>query len=1195
MNTNQLKRFAQAARNKLIEQVGAKLQFVLTHDTAELRGKQEALKKLKEAQKSLGDEALIEKVAYTWFNRLVALRFMDVNDYQPLGLQVISPATEGGHVPALLEAAHAGHLPEDLGLNTAEINQILDGKTGAANPDNEVFRQLLVAACNQLHEIFPFLFEKINDYTELLLPDDLTSNRSIVNDVVDGMSAEDCAEVEIIGWLYQFYISEKKDEVFASKSKVKKEDIPAATQLFTPRWIVEYMVQNTVGKLWLQNRPQSKLRDYMPYYIESPSAEAEDNLQLSSPEELTLLDQACGSGHILVYGFELLSKIYEEEGYNPSEIPTMIIKNNLFGFEIDERAAQLAGMAVLMKARSYHRRFFRKGDVPEPHILCYQDLKLSEDEIKNVFEKLNLKPSDELIHDLSNMRQATNFGSLIVPHASGSEIKKSLEATHKLKKIGDAFIQYQAEELYTTLRQLELLARKYHCVVDNPPYMGGGNANKDLSDFLKTNYPDSKADLMACFMETGLSVLHPKGFLGMINQHSWMFLSSYEKLRAKLIENTFFDSLLHLGPRTFPEIGGEVVQNASFTFWNNHFENEGAYIRLVDYDKSGLKRTKTLEAIQEPNCGWFYRTNQKDFLKIPGSCIGYWANPLVIKLFDDLSPLGEISDLRSGISTGDNERYYRHWSEVANVKIRFNATSELIQNNKLIDNKKWYPTIRGGEFIKWYGNQEYVMNLEDNGRDIRTSGKNHRLRTPDYYFKKGITWSRISSGESAFRIKTEDVNFGENSPCLFTDEIDIHSLLGILNSPLPNKVLEFLSPTLSFQAADMSKIPVPIEKIGDQTIRLVKENIQIAKECWENAENSWGFEGHKLFSLESFDLEEGYDLYQSFWSNKIHRLHKNEELINSDLIKVYGLEETVTPFVPDENKLALIGESFINEKNIEFDRKEVFARLISYTVGCMFGRYSLDKDGLILANQGETLQDYLAKVGKSETEVSFLPDDDNIIPVLDDEWFEDDIVGRFHTFLKASFGEKNFRKNLDFVEECLGKNMRKYFTKDFYKDHIKRYKKRPIYWMFSSPKGHFNVLVYLHRYTPDTISTILNSYLREFIEKLNLQMKQLKQVEISGSASEQAKARKEMDKLNLMLDDCRDYEEILFELASERIALDLDDGVLVNYNKMGKAVATVPGLNDKKAKDKVKKFDWIDTSQIRQKYGKTRHEMDRCY
>lgn len=1181
MNTNQLKRFAQDARNKLIEQVGAKLQFVLTHDTAELRGKQEALKKLKEAQKSLGDEALIEKIAYTWFNRLVALRFMDINDYQPLGLQVISPAAAVGHVPALLEAAHSGHLPEDLGVNTAQINDILDGKTGAANPDNEVFRLLLVAACDQLHEIFPFLFEKINDYTELLLPDDLTSNRSIVNDVVEGMSAEDCAEVEIIGWLYQFYISEKKDKVFASKSKVKKEDIPAATQLFTPRWIVEYMVQNTVGRLWLQNRPQSKLRDFMPYYIESTSTDAEDYLQVSSPEELTLLDQACGSGHILVYGFELLSKIYEEEGYNPSEIPTLIIKNNLFGFEIDERAAQLAGMAILMKARAYHRRFFRKGDVPEPHILCYQDLKLSEGEIKNVFETLNQKPSDELIYDLGNMCQATNFGSLIVPNSSVSEIHQALEATQNLKTSGDAFIQYQADQLGASLRQLSKLAKKYHCVVDNPPYMGSGKMNGELSTFVQLRYPNSKADLMACFMEAGKSVLLKSGFLGMINQQSWMFNPTYLRFREELVESWNFTSLLHLGPHTFPEIGGEVVQNAAFIIKNGPSSGDTVFVRLIDFN---TPEQKEQEFYKKSNV---YHYNISKFNRVQGIPFAYWINEKALDIISNNNPLSSYGDPKPGLQTSNNDRFLREWYELEISKIGYG----LDRDSALQSNFKWFPHNKGGKSPrKWYGNNTLVINfyndgeelkywLENNPKDPSTKHWSRNMRNYSYYFKEGITWSAMSSKAITARLNGPGFTFDTSGPTLFVDS-NLLYFSALLNSNVFAYFVDFFSQTMNKGTGDFSRVPVIIQ--DEETVtKLARVAKDIAKENWDEGERSAGFKLNGLLKHPTISIEETFELYEHYWLKKANHLREIEEQINSIFVSNYKLEEDLDVHVKLNDLTILKDEANLSSGKISFNNYEILSQFISYAVGNMFGRFSLDKEGLVLANQGERLQDYLAKVGRSEHEVRFLPDDDNIIPVLDDEWFEDDIVGRFHAFLKTSFGGKNFRKNLEFVEECLGKNMRKYFTKDFYKDHIKRYKKRPIYWMFSSPKGHFNVLVYLHRYTPDTISTILNSYLREFIEKLYLQMKQLKQMEISGSASEQAKARKEMDKLDLMLDDCREYEEILFELASERIALDLDDGVLVNYNKMGKAVATVPGLNDKKAKDKVKKFDWIDTSLIR--------------
>ncbi len=684
MNTNALKKFAQEARRKLLEQVGAKLEYVLHTDTSELREKADQVQKLKEAIQSSSKQQIVDKVTYTWFNRFMALRFMDANDYQPIGIRVLTPK-DGYTLPELLDEAKQGHIPEELSVRKQRIYDLLDGKIPSTNAQNEAYKELLIGACNHLNKVFPFLFERINDYTELLLPDDLTSELSIVQDIRDGMSIEDCAEVEVIGWLYQFYISEKKDEVFASKAAVKKEDIPAATQLFTPRWIVEYMVQNTVGKLWLQNKPNSKLREHMPYFIESPSVTNDDYLKLNSIEELTLLDQACGSGHILVYGFELLYKIYEEEGYNPNEIPELIIKNNLFGFEIDERASQLSGMALMMKARSYNRRFFRK-DV-EPTILCYKDLVLTKDEYIEAFKQIGINLSEELNYDLAQMQQATNYGSLIAPHTSTKELEKTLARIIAEENTSDTFLKYQLDKLKITVQQLILLSHKYHCIVDNPPYMGSGNMNKVLGDYVKVNYPDSKADLMACFMEAGISMTQPKGFLGMINQHSWMFLSSYEKLREKLVKNVFFDTNLHLGPRTFPEIGGEVVQNASFTFWNKILEDNGIYFRLVDLNSSELKRLETIQIKSNTSSKLYFTINQKKFKKIPGNPIGYWLSKRFLEIFSEKPQISKIANPKTGLKTGDNVRFIREWNE---VKIN-NTGFDFDREEAKISGLKWFP------------------------------------------------------------------------------------------------------------------------------------------------------------------------------------------------------------------------------------------------------------------------------------------------------------------------------------------------------------------------------------------------------------------------------------------------------------------------------------------------------------------------
>jgi hypothetical protein len=1170
MNTNQLKKFAQQARKKLLEQIGAKLEFVLNNDTPELREKSSQINLLKDAISKAGKPQLIDKVAYTWFNRFMALRFMDVNDYQPLGVKIITPK-EGYTLPEILDDAKQGHISDELNVNRPRIFDLIDGKIPSSNGQNEAFKELLVGACNHLNKVLPFLFERINDYTELLLPDDLTSELSILQDIRDGMSEEDCSEVEVIGWLYQFYISEKKDEVFASKSAVKKEDIPAATQLFTPRWIVEYMVQNTVGKLWLQNKPDSKLREHMPYFIESPSVTNEDYLRLNSIEELTLLDQACGSGHILVYGFDLLYKIYEEEGYNSNEIPELIIKNNLYGFEIDERASQLAGLALLLKARSYNRRFFKKEI--ESNILCYKDLILTQDEFSEAFKLMGINLSEGLNYDLNQIQQATNYGSLIAPKTPLHELEKVLIQIIFNENSGDVFLKYQTAQLKTAIQQLILLSRKYHCIVDNPPYMGGGNMNKILSDFVKINYPLSKADLMACFMETGIKMLQPKGFLGMINQHSWMFLSSYEKLRENLIDTVFFDTNLHLGSRTFPEIGGEVVQNTSFTFWNNVIEQNGFYLRLVDFNSTYLKRDNTIASVKNTNNEYLYSANQKDFGKISGSPIAYWLSNKIYNLFENNAKIESFASACIGMNTGNNNLFVREWSEVS-----FNNLGLEIE-------KKWFPYSKGGESRKWYGNRNLVVNWEKNGELIKSKKfGNPALRSQKHYFAENISWSYIASGKLTLRYYPEGGLFDSVGPSFFMkDRKDLMYLLGLLNSNV-GILFSTIAPTLAYTPGQLSSIPFLQNKIKyEDIIVIVNKCVELSSIESNSKESSWAYCRNELIKNKSQDLEESYDLYRQYWKNKFFQLHKNEEDLNRHFIEIYGLQEYLTHEVPLEEITILKEETNIENGHLIFHADEVFAQFISYSVGCMFGRYSLDKEGLIVANQGETLEDYLSKVGASnELSNRFMPDYDNIIPVLDDEWFEDDIVGRFYAFLKASFGTANFDKNLAFVEECLGKDIRKYFVKDFYSDHIKRYKKRPIYWMFSSPKGHFNVLIYMHRYTPDTLNKILNEYLIQYREKLNTRHEHLDHIIITGSSLEQTRAQKEKDKLKLVILELIDYErDILRPLAIERITVDLDEGVLVNYNKFGKAIKEVDGLNDVKTKKKVKEFDWIKVEEIR--------------
>jgi len=1193
MNTNHLKKFAQEARRKLIEQVGAKLEFVLTTDSAELREKTEQLKQLKQELGSTKKEQLIEKVSYTWFNRLMALRFMDANDYQPLGIRIITPK-DGYTIPEILDEAKRGNIPDELKVNRQKIFDLLDNKAPSTNPQNETFKELLIAACNHLHTSFPFLFEKINDYTELLIPDDLTSDFSVVKDIRDGMPLEECQNVEIVGWLYQFYISEKKDEVFALKSRVEQENIPAATQLFTPRWIVEYMVQNTIGKLWLQNRPQSKLREYMPFYIETELIGTTEYLNVYSPEELKIVDPASGSGHILVYAFDLLTKIYEEEGYSTSEIPKLIIEKNLYGFEIDERASQLSALALMMKAFKYQRRAKRKNI--HPNILCFRDLNFTHSEIKESISLLNLDISQEMQHDIKLMHSATNYGSLISPHSDKNEIIQLIEKLNDSVSETDVFQRNKISSLIDVTNTLLLLKEKFHCVVTNPPYMGIRNMNTELSQYVKTYYPDSKADLMACFMERGLTLLQRNGYMGMINQHSWMFLSSYEVLRRKLCDNSFIDTLLHLGARTFPEIGGEVVQNASFTIYNGVSNGNGTYIRLVDYDNSSKKKSKALEAINNIDCDWYFINNQLNYRKIPSNPIGYWVSNRAFEVFSNRK-MHETTTLFQGIITGNNDKLIRYWYEVER-RLFANDLKSIKEFNEDI---YWVSYNKGGSSRKWYGNLDLVVNFKRKGKNY-TRG---RLQFSDHFFEECFSWNYISTSIPMARYYPEgtiwDVH-GSSGFC--TSHNDLIYKMALISSTVGQDILSVINPTVSFQVENIGAIPVIYPDNLHDFCQLIESSISTSKTEWDIRETSWNFLQNEIIRIRAEDIEESYDLYKRYWTKTLKRLHENEEKLNSLFIEVYGLEEELTPIVPlqeitllqeelDNKTLIKLNKKLIRDSNshlvnnyeeieLPFDASEIMAKFISYSVGCMLGRYSLDKEGLILANQGETLENYFHKIEKKKNECIFLPDNDNIIPMLDEDWFEDDIVGRFYQFLKVTFGTKNFNKNIAFIEEQLGKDIRKYFVKDFYPDHIKRYNKRPIYWLFSSPNGSFNALIYAHRYTSDTVSNILNKYVKEFIGKLNTRKEHLERVKESGSASDKSKAIKESDYIQKMLVELHEYErDILYPLATERIEINLDDGVLVNYNKFGKAVKEVSGLNDKKTKEKVRKFDWIDTSQIR--------------
>ncbi len=752
----------------------------------------------------------------------------------------------------------------------------------------------------------------------------------------------------------------------------------------------------------------------------------------------------------------------------------------------------------------------------------------------------------------------------------------------------DLFEKEKLEQLMFALDTLEKLGTKVCCVIDNPPYMGTGNCNQELKDFVYANYPDSKSDLMAAFMECGLTSLENMGMLGMINQHSWMFLSSYKELREKLISESFTDTLLHLGPRTFPEIGGEVVQNASFTFINDTIDKKGVFFRLINYKDSNLKREKFLEGLNTENCGWRYKIEPEEFSQIDGSPICYWFNKPFYSSFKRFKKLDDIAFIDGKNVTGKNDRFFRmHW--------------EIERANLLED---FIPIAKGGDYRKWQGNIEYLIDWREDAKKLYKSTKSGRLIKKYLWFRDGLTFSRMSNIVNCRTLDNRGTFDGTTVSFFFKEghEDKLNWVQGFFNSVVGNYYVKAFNPTLVFQFIDIKKIPIAFNK--EIKTSLIDTNNKISQSDWDTHETSIDFKEFELIRFNNEggidNLEDAYEHYRQYWTNKFFQLHQNEEELNRQFIEIYGLKEELTPEVPldeitilqeelDSKKLKKKDAELRRQKSegrnpdLPFKDKEVFAQFISYAVGCMFGRYSLDKEGLILANQGETLEDYLERIGKPENEATFLPDEDNIIPVLEDDWFEDDITGLFYQFLRASFGEQNFEKNLAFIEDKLGYDIRTYFSKYFYKDHYKRYNKRPLYWQFSSENGVFKALIYMHRYTPDTLNHMLNGYLRDFKSKLNYQKSHLQDViNSSQDAKEVNKAEKEQRKVESMIEELESYErDVLMPLATDRIEIDLDDGVLVNYNKFGQAVEEVTSLNDKKKKKKVKEFDWIDSEEIR--------------
>lgn len=1177
VNTAALKTFAPAMRRQLLEAVGRKLDLLLnsqTPDTLSTYAKQIAELRAQEADSR---EQLLERVAYTWFNRLCALRYLDAKGWHPFGCKVLMPAADGETQPELLKLMRAGSLPAELKphTNEARLHGLLDGQIppaiAGADPQGEVYRELVLASCRSYHQLLPELFEGLDDASELLLPDDLLSEGSIAGGFRSAISDADCEDVEIIGWLYQFYISEKKDEVMARKKAVPTEDIPAVTQLFTPHWIVRYLVENSLGRLWLLSRPSSKLREHMPYYIEGGTET--DFLKINKPEEIKLLDPACGSGHMLTYAFDLLTLIYEEEGYALSEIPGLILRHNLHGLEICPRAAQLAELALVFKAREQSRRFFQSEQLVQPRIVKLQDIKIESGELNDYIESFDHGEliDHNLIRLIRQFESAGSQGSLIQPCLDEKTILSAREVLQSRSLDNKLLLRETHHKVLRIIDQSLALARRYLLTLANPPYMGSKSMEAGLSEFSKKRYPDSKSDLYAIFVERCLEFAAGKGYVAMITMQSWMFLSSYESFRARLSASCSIERMAHLGERAFDTIGGSVVSTTAFVLKKQKPGNaKGIFIRLVEGEDEANKNEMLLTQVSQPSANTF-TGSWEEFSAIPGRPIAYWTPPRLLDSFIRFDSLGSVASARIGMATGNNSENVRFWYEVDPSKIGFNSKS---RDDALKTGAQWFPYSKGGAVRRWEGNREHVVNWESDGNKLRTTlapdgsrvwAHNFNL---EQIFNPAICWTVVTTSKQSFRYFDHGYLFDAASgliQCRESSPERLFEILAFLNSKVAAQVLSLVNPTINLHPGYLEKLPYPGGiSVGDSR-KPWNELIELAKRDWDDLETSWQFNSLPILDpSRNFKTDQGEQVYfyadrlSRSWERyeeyckQVRRRAANLELLNNEIwISAFNLQGSLEPdFVLHDLDLLMP------------DKKDLAYKFLSFYVGCFMGRFQL----LASDHKGG------ARVCENKNQDRLQPEDNpdsypsKIEPILvttDSEWFENDIVARLNHFIKRAFPDTAPDENLCFLEEALSKDIRKYFCTEFYKDHLQTYKKRPIYWMVQSPKKGFACLIYLHRYTKDTLNQVHNNYFRPYLQKLEARLAQLGLDQLNDDlpTRERTAARKEAEKNSMVLKECQAWEQdALLPLAQQRIALDLDDGVKVNYLKLQEVLAPIPGL-----------------------------------
>ena len=1209
MNKTAIKNFAIWARNKLIADVSYDARLIgITEDgiakplpqsfggtqffdigTAEpysisgeaVRQRDKLIEVIQQKEKDTDYKTayqyVIEEVAYTWFNRLIAIRFMEVNDYLPSHIRVLS--SESGKLePDLVTTPFDAELP----FTAEEEAQIFQLKQD--NKLDEVFRILFLKQCNALNEILPALFEKTKNYTELLLSLSVIDQDGVVYHLIhdipeDDFNIERGGQVEIIGWLYQYYNTEPKAAAFAKSGKITKEEIPAVTQLFTPDWIVRYMVENSLGRLWVEGHPDCGLKENWKYYLEEAQQEPEVQAKLSeihkeyaalNPEDIKLIDPCMGSGHILVYAFDVLMQIYESAGYSQRDAAKSILEHNIYGLDIDDRAYQLAYFAVMMKARQYNRRILNGENschvyaIQESNSINRAHLKYfgaGMDDIEKNAAKMQLEGL------LDTLTDAKEYGSILNVESYNWDLLRrfvAAEDTDGQISMDSVGVENTAELLNRLIDIGETMARKYWVTCTNPPYAGTSNLSANVNNFVKKNYPDSKADLFAVFIERCRQMTVTNGFQAMITQHSWMFLSSFEKLREKMML-TETVNMAHLGARAFEEIGGEVVQTTAFVRCVNHVDGyKGTYCRLIEPTSQQGKADMFISGQNQ------YHVGQISFSKIPGVPVAYWISPEVLKLFDERT-VGSIADAKSGMTTTDNTRFLRLWEEVNCQKIGF-GYSNIADTQDM--KYKWFPFCKGGDFRRWAGNESFVVNWFNNGEEIRVAAEGAsggRLVNIDCALRECLVWTKISSANISLRLKKQGIFFSDAAPGVFTNRETLYYLLALLNTKYANEIIKLINPTLNFVPGAVSSVPVKKdEKNKGKIIEIAEGNVQLSERDWDSFETSWDFKKHPLLRNVS-TISEAFAQWQVECDDRFNRLKANEEELNRIFIDIYGLQDELTPEVEDKDVT-------VRKADLQRDIKS----LLSYAVGCMFGRYSTYKDGLLFAGEPYSLQAFVDKMNDRPGTISdeelerayrnegvvvdemFFPDADNVIPITDEEYLNDDIVSRLCAWLKAVYGADTLEANLDYIAKALGNKgstsreiIRNYFLNDFFKDHCQTYSvtgsgKRPIYWLFDSGKQNgFKALVYLHRYTPDTIGNLRIDYLHKMQRVYESEINRMQDMmDHSENAREVAAASKRKDKLAKQLKECREYDEKISHLALSRIELDLDDGVKVNYRKL---------------------------------------------